>query len=350
MKKVYVTDFDRASYKPKQLFPLVRPFLKPKPDQEKELEISGFAELNILTVDNVKDADFVLVSEPLTHKYDKNKLNKLNEINKACAEKGIQAYVYISGDYGKVYPKFSNVTYHRLGGFKTQLDQKNKAIFPLLSDKLNRFFGQQTIFLRSKKDKPVVGFCGHASNSTAKYVYEKLKMLEVNGRRFLAGDLYFEPLFSSTIERYKILQSLSRSENLKTNFIFRERYRAGAATSEDKTRTTLEYYQNIVDSDYIFCLRGGGNFSVRLYETLMMGRIPVFVNTDCLLPLEDEINWQSHVVWVEWKDRRKIAEIISNFHKKCSEEEFIDIQNRNRELWLSHFTVKHYLEKIVESC
>ena len=64
----------------------------------------------------------------------------------------------------------------------------------------------------------------------------------------------------------------------------------------------MEFYENMVSSDYIVCVRGGGNFSVRLYETLAMGRIPIFINTDCLLPLNKSIDWKKHVVWIERED------------------------------------------------
>lgn len=89
-----------------------------------------------------------------------------------------------------------------------------------------------------------------------------------------------------------------------------------------------------------------GNFSVRLYETLMMGRIPVFVNTDCLLPFEDKINWKNHVVWVEWKDKNKIAEILSDFHKNISIQDFEKMQLKNRRLWKETLSVNNMLDMI----
>ena len=64
----------------------------------------------------------------------------------------------------------------------------------------------------------------------------------------------------------------------------------GAKNSEDMKVTTLEYYENIKNSDYVLVFKRTGNFSIRLYETLMMGRIPIFINTDCLLPFNNHIN------------------------------------------------------------
>jgi hypothetical protein len=93
------------------------------------------------------------------------------------------------------------------------------------------------------------------------------------------------------------------------------------------------------NSDYVLCIRGGGNFSIRLYETLMMGRIPVFVNTDCFLPQTDRIDWKKHVIWVEWVDRKNIAKIVSNFHTYVHSDAFKAMQLANRELWKNELSV-----------
>src|SRR5690606_19049993 len=98
--------------------------------------------------------------------------------------------------------------------------------------------------------------------------------------------------------------------------------------------------------DYVLCVRGAGNFSVRFYETLLMGRIPIFVNTDCLLPFEDKINWKKHVVWIEWKERSNIANIVADFHSKLTDKQFEDLQKSNRKLWKEELSVKAMLQNI----
>ena len=41
---------------------------------------------------------------------------------------------------------------------------------------------------------------------------------------------------------------------------------------------------------FTLCYRGRGNFSVRFYETLMRGRIPIQINSSSIFPYEDEID------------------------------------------------------------
>ena len=353
MKKFFITGFDPEKYQLRDLFPLARLLLQYSSNESnaarKIFAEKVISELDLKPAASLKEADFVLVSEPLTHLTDRKKHQELARLNAVCAEKDVLIYVLVGGDYGKVHPRFSHVIYYRMGGFKTQLDEKNRAFFPLLSDHLQGFFNRDEIILREKKEKPTVGFCGHTSSSTIKYLYEKLKLTQINAQRLFAGDTNFEPLFSSAFERYKILESLRDAPEVETNFLFRDKYRAGAVTEEERHKTALEYFSNIIESDYVLCLRGAGNFSVRLYETLLMGRIPVFINTDCLLPLEDEIDWKKHVVWIEWQDRRKVTEKIVDFHRRMTGEEFIQRQKSNREIWKSRLNVRYYLEHLIKS-
>lgn len=345
MKKIYITDFDKERYRSNEISPLVRPFLHDGSwaTDHDVMERRNCAGLEIEITSDLDQADAVLVSEPLNHRHDNSRYRQLADLNSRCSQHGIFAHVFISGDYGKVHPHYTNVIYHRVGGFKSQLDTHNRAISPLLTDELKNLFNRDDIVVREKMPKPRIGFCGHASSSVTKYFYEKAKFLQINGQRAVVGDFNFEPLFSSAFERKKLLSLLENSDETETNFVYRERYRAGASTEEERQKTTLEYYENIIDSDYVLCLRGGGNFSVRLYETLMMGRIPVFVNTDCLLPLDTHIDWKKHMVWVEWEERLKIADRVYYFHRNLTNNDFRQLQEKNRQLWSQTLTLKNFV-------
>jgi len=127
---------------------------------------------------------------------------------------------------------------------------------------------------------------------------------------------------------------------------YREKYRGGAKSIEVQATTTNEYYDNLYNTDYVLCVRGAGNFSVRFYEALLMGKIPIFVNTDCLLPLDDEIDWKRQVVWVEWEERNLIAKKVLQFHQQLSKEDFFNLQLRNRNIWQDKLSVVSYFNKL----
>ena len=346
--KIYIPNIDFKNTNPKDLFLLIRPFYSVNGwnnNSKKDWELAE----NINYVENIEQATHVLL--PLSiNKYFEDKKSKqfLYDLNEQCKKLKIKAFGIIYRDFGVSFPFLSNIVYYRMSGFKCQLAKNNYGFPVAISDHFERIYKQKEIFISTKKEKALIGFCGHATRSLKKRITENLVMINENLKRFFSNPLRhdFEPLFASAYQRVLILEKFLHSNSITTNFILRKDYRAGAISLSEREKTTLEYYTNIIESDYIFCMRGTGNFSVRFYETLMMGKIPIFVNTDCLLPFEDYINWKDHVVWIEWEERDNIVEIVTNFHSKLSNEQFIDLQNKNRKLWKETLSVKGMLKII----
>lgn len=328
---------------------MTRPFFKETnwgdSNEDKSTQSLNFG---FCRVEDSGKASIVLIPFPVNWYYGNNKMFLLKEVDSLCQKYNIKGYAYVSGDYGVAFPEFPNITYFRMGGFRSQLSQCNKGFPVALSDHFQRIYQRDTIQPVAKRELAVVGFCGHATLSPLKRGKELAKCLKENGKRFLQNPFRkdWEPLFASAYERAQLLRNFEDSTLIKTNFIYRNQYRAGAQTDLEREETTLTYYGNIVSSDYVLCVRGAGNFSVRFYETLMMGKTPVFVNTDCLLPFDDQIDWKQHVVWVEWKDRKNVADILSEFHQNLSNEDFIQLQLNNRKLWKERLSVNGMLEMI----
>lgn len=339
--KIYIAHKDVPIKNKKSLFILTRPFLKDSNWQSTSNE-------NFQYETDINKANIVLLPFSINYYFESNQGHLLAEVNAICVQNKIKAYGYIGGDFGVKFPEFSNIIYFRQGGFKSQLSENNKGFIVGLSDHFHRLYQQEKIKPTLKREFAVVGFCGHATLSPTKRAKELFKCIFENAKRFFKkpfGKVY-EPLFASAYERALLLNSFEKSDKLKTNFIYRKNYRAGALTEKERTETTLEYYDNIASSDYILCVRGAGNFSVRLYETLMMGKIPIFVNTDCLLPFEHQIDWRKHVVWIDWSERKNIAELVADFHSSLSDDEFVHLQINNRKLWKETLSVAGILEMI----
>jgi hypothetical protein len=124
---------------------------------------------------------------------------------------------------------------------------------------------------------------------------------------------------------------------VRSNFILRNGWFNGAFVGDFNMarlqRSRAEYLENMLGSDYILCARGYGNCSIRLYETLCCGRIPVFINTDCVLPYEGWVDWKRYCVWVEEEELPRVADIVADFHERLSPDEFLDLQRSCRRLW-----------------
>lgn len=240
--------------------------------------------------------------------YTKNILKKSNE-------EGKKLILFYGDDYEEEFnflnnnliKNNSNVIIFRSSWTKTE-DFKNMFGCPTLNDD---FFSGK--FLKKQFS---VGFCGCIKD------------------------------YSQSDFREKILPPLSNKSQY--NFIFRKTwgdigtnsYKSEFKVSPKKSRN--EYIKNIEDNLYTICIRGGGNFSFRLAETLMMGRIPVLIDTDCLLPFSEDIPYRTNTVYITRENSNNfscIHNLIENYHNSHSESELINIQKENRKLWEKYFTV-----------
>ena len=191
--------------------------------------------------------------------------------------------------------------------------------------------------IRPKLAKPVIGFCGYAA-PIHQSIRRRLRNALIKAANALGpGGIVGDPPGSTL--RAEALRVLSRSPQVETNFTVRDRFQGGALQSDGSVDLSVlqkvrhEFVQNMVESDYILCVRGGGNYSYRLYETLSCGRIPVFIDTDCVLPYDFFLDWKKYCVWVDETELPRIADIVADFHDDLSPQDFVNLQLRCRKLW-----------------
>ena len=171
--------------------------------------------------------------------------------------------------------------------------KKNEIMMPtqIFSDDI---LNNEKFVLRSKQEKPKVSFCGWADfenyRQKLKYFY---KLLLINAKKYFMRNKYLEAHKQGIYFRRKAMQTLTGSPLLKTSFIARDFFSANKNTIKLPYEILRNnYIENIVDSDFVLSPKGDGNYSVRFYETLALGRIPVLINTECVLPLEDKIDYK----------------------------------------------------------
>lgn len=140
--------------------------------------------------------------------------------------------------------------------------------------------------------------------------------------------------------RQNIINVLKDS-NIETDFIIRSVGWPGIEFGKTKEQVVEDFYQNMKNNLFNLCLRGGGNFSYRLYETLMMGRIPIIFDTDIVLPFEDIIDWSNHAVIV--KDLNSLVNEIEKFY--C-EKNVLQVQKDNRNFWVEFLSPLGFVKNI----
>jgi hypothetical protein len=223
--------------------------------------------------------------------------------------------------------------------------------------------------VRRKRPRPTVGFCGYAPPLGMPLGKGKIKE-SVRWILNRTGTIRYVQAVPGSYARVQALRLLQRSPHVDTTFVVRPyqevffdhvpttrrwrqmgRVRPDRPSSpqllgpgglpstaqemwpEDVSRSQLEFLQNLLESDYVLCARGYGNFSHRLYEALACGRIPLFIDTDCVLPFDFAIDWKRFCVWVDQTDLRSVADRVAEFHASISGEEFEELQVACRRLW-----------------
>jgi len=105
----------------------------------------------------------------------------------------------------------------------------------------------------------------------------------------------------------------------------------------DRQASDRERYIATLDSScFILCPRGIGLNSLRFFETLAFGRIPVLLADNARLPLDWIIDWNSFVVRVPETEIDRIADYIETFLAFTSLEE---AAARARQAWEEHLTL-----------
>lgn len=202
------------------------------------------------------------------------------------------------------------------------------------------FYGaDRQMVVRQKRAEPVVGFCGYVSTPLRRMIYR----LQLRRQKVIGLEL-----------RHHALAALDSAPGIRTNFVRRSEFWGGAvgrpSAERDQAQVKVrdEYLQNLIDSDYTLCCRGAGNFSYRFYETLSLGRIPLFIDTDCALPFDDKIDWRKHCVWVERRDLSRIGRVVREFHDRLDATEFEALQRSNRELWESYLRPLEAYQQVLD--
>lgn len=332
------------------VFPLLKPFVKGENFSDKErVLLYGISEKDFEFTKVLEEADVVLLTMAWNYYLKKNQQDLAITFVKECAALNKKVITFNAGDFGVRIPYFNNLIILRPSGYKSNFRNNDYPLPAFIADPLKKYFNTDKIFERYYQTTPVIGFCGQANPSALNAAKEVFKTLLRNINSYIGfSKEESQQLLSTSFLRASVLITLQKSKEVKTNFIFRKKYRAGVKEQKDTHRTTLDFYNNLRDSDYVICARGAGNFSVRFYETLAMGRVPIFINTDCALPFDKQIDWKKHVVWVEYNERFQVAQKIEQFHASLSKDDFIDLQLSNRKLWEEQLTLSGFFINLIQ--
>ncbi len=321
---------------------ILRPYVNNRSDEERRSMYGERVDFFTLT-DEIAEADFCLL--PMTWLY----YLKTGTTKKAFdfverAEKAGKTTVVTS--YGDAYLDipFSGrrVIIFQSSLYRSRRKPNEFSVAPLFPDNVLVSRNGQPNY-RSKQEVAAVGFCGNATDDPLHTIYftgrnllEKVKY----GLRLSYANPH--PVVPAAYLRAKVLGEIAGSSRVKTDFIMHQQYWAGVKSGSERSNPEnpawIEYVNNMDNCDYIVTVRGTGNWSKRFYEALNWGRIPVFIDTDCVLPYDFSIDWKQYCIWVEQHEIPYAAEKIADFHASLSNEQFVELQQACRQLWIDRLS------------
>ena len=249
--------------------------------------------------------------------------------------------IWFKGDLIPQTP-FDNARVFLPGMIRSRANSKQIAC-PVFIDDPEPVWGTRHDRVRKKSERPTVGFCGYGSLSTIKLAWSIFKGLQLKGASMVRkSDYYGSVVVPATALRNRAIRLLEEDHRIDTSFVIRDRY-TDRTTSDSKLETKVKvesFYSNMYGTDYTLCVRGFGNWSYRFYETLACGRIPVFIDSDCVLPLESKIDWRRYCVWVEKSELPLIGEKLLDFHSSLCPTDFVDLQLECRKLWKTQLSLE----------
>jgi len=277
-----------------------------------------------------QDADFFVL--PFDWRYGTREGRRTEDVAMAMAarsaaqsfseralELGKRLIVFYVGDSEEEVPLEDSVV------FRTSLRRGARsnefAMVVFFEDVVGRRLGS-CLPLRPKLNSPSVGFCGFAGYRLMPGVDFVRKVRRI--ARWLRDGI------PAPTTRERAIQLLQGHPSVLTDFILRE-HGVGRFAYAEPARD--EFCRNLINTDYMLCARGMGNWSIRLYETFAFSRIPLFIDTECVLPFDFEIDYKKYCVWVDSGDMDVIADRLMAFHDSLSESDFIDLQRACRGFW-----------------
>jgi|SRR3989344_4031876 len=296
-------------------------------------------------VRNPEDADFFLMPHNYSSRMDRDYLDRFILLASKYKKRVI---LFAYGDMEEDI-RFPNTVVFRCAQYAHQKRNYEIIIPAQIYDR--DILDDDAFSPREKKNKPTVSFCGWAGfNSATQGFKYLLKIIPLDFKKYFLFDKYADVRKQGIYFRRRAIKALQASAIVDTAFLIRDFYSANKYTIKgDPAELRKEYIKNIVNSDFVLTPRGDGNYSIRFYEALALGRIPVLIDTECVLPLEDTIDYKKFVVFVPYADIKNTDIYIRKFWDARDSNEFQSAQKLARDTFMKYLKLDSFLKHAMEN-
>lgn len=257
-----------------------------------------FSDISNDDINNLVEYTDVIECDFIYYPYKINKNSNIVELINLSEIFGKKILLFYNDDDDSIF-NFKNSILFRTSLYKSNKLDNYQSLPAFCND-----IGKDIDFIREKSEIPTIGFCGALTHPIRKIVIDEI---------------------------YK--------SNLNTNFIIRNSFWGGDVWG---TNVRTDYVNNLLNSDFIICVRGAGNFSYRFYETLCLGRIPIIIDTDIDLPFNDFIEYDNLVLKVNNVEEieQKVVEYWNNI------DDYSKLQKELRNFWINNLSPIGFIKNL----
>jgi hypothetical protein len=200
----------------------------------------------------IPEADFIVYPFLVRSEMDSRKT--IARISKQFRSAKKKVIVFILDDHEGGYPFYENLFLLRTSAQAGKL-AANERVMPYLWECKDEPFAPTS----TGDALPSIGFCGQSSS-----------------------------------HRKALMEAFETSPSIRSNFVKRDAFWGG---NPHDAGLKADFWENMQQNQFALAPRGAGNFSMRFYQALSVGRIPVLINTDMALPFSDLIPWKDFIVF-----------------------------------------------------
>ncbi len=275
-------------------------------------------------VENVSEADFLLI--PYDFFNISERQSYIREFETLAKKANKKIIIFDFSDYTEPID-VSNALVFRVSQKRGE-KRSNVIVMPPFVEDL------KVAMPRAYRDKPLVSFMGYAGHNSL-----KSKMAYLLRTLFAGGGdkpgIYY---------RRRAIEILSKAEGIDTNFKILKTYSGHSDTIlGDPEVVRANYIKSIVESDFVLAPRGNGNYSIRFFEALALGRIPILIDVDQELPMEDLINYEKFIIRVDYKDMNNLSTIVTAKWQSLNSESYANMQKEARLNFEQHLRMDKFL-------
>jgi hypothetical protein len=213
--------------------------------------------------------------------------------------------------------------------------------------------GLDSLKIATKGKKPVIGFCGTTSSmgklaNLSKYILPDAvtRLVLSQGRLSRRVDPRITEGMSLQL-RETAMNLIAADQRLEVSFDVTNNHQSYYVQTESKKLALENLFITSTDKcDYVLCVRGSGNFSGRFYMALNAGRIPVVIDTDGVIPDEEQL----HMIKVPVNSLNNIGELIAEHFDTTTEQELKEMKRENRLAYHQLLAPEKFLPKYIRQC